>query len=244
MCHQATQLILSSLPLQHTITFALPYIEDNERQPACISAGAAYGNSEWFKFTATATRVSLDTCTPASTNQPQIPDTVIELYSGSCPAIGLTAIGCNNDWCPGVTGCCLDSTFGPAYSGLGSRVEISGLTVGVDYYLRVGVIGWHSGTNYEFPMGDYVLTFACLDWCRGNSDCSCGSPAFLDINYFVEALVGGEPAWSSHYAVNHGGALPPCPYLINDVNGDGTVGLTDIIPFIAHLLNGSCDLMP
>ena len=75
-------------------------------------------------------------------------------------------------------------------------------------------------------------------WCLGDSNCSGGSPDFNDIEYFVAALTG-EASWVLYYQQNHGGALPPCPYLISDMNGGG-VEFTDIAPFVQHL-GAPCD---
>jgi hypothetical protein len=71
-------------------------------------------------------------------------------------------------------------------------------------------------------------------WCLGDSDCSGGSPDFLDILYFVEALVG-EATWLDYHRT-HGQMYdpPPCPYLINDMNGSG-VEFTDIQNFVNAL---------
>jgi hypothetical protein len=164
MCFQASSVnCTGGQTTTQIITFSLPYIEDNERQPACVPTTTAYGNSEWFKFQAGATGVTIHTCDPNVVNVPLIPDTAIEVYSGECPAANLTALACNNDRCPGVLDCCLNSTYGVDYSGLGSFVEVGGLTIGIEYIFQVGVIGWHAGTNYEYPMGDYVLTLICSD---------------------------------------------------------------------------------
>jgi hypothetical protein len=76
-------------------------------------------------------------------------------------------------------------------------------------------------------------------WCLGDSNCD-GAVDFSDIQCFVAAL-SGEAAWVNTYKASHGGADPPCPYAVNDLNGGG-VEFTDIQPFVQHL-GQPCDPM-
>jgi len=110
-------------------------------------------------------------------------------------------------------------------------------TTGVDFELS-GTIGQPdagpvmTGGDFELTGGFWVVATAPV-WCLGDADCSGGSPDFIDIEYFVAAL-SGETSWSAYYQQNHGGDPPPCPYLINDLNGGG-VEFTDIQALVAHL---------
>ncbi|MEW6252076.1 MAG: RHS repeat-associated core domain-containing protein [Planctomycetota bacterium] len=67
----------------------------------------------------------------------------------------------------------------------------------------------------------------------GDSDCD-GDVDFTDTNYFIQALQG-EPVWAQYYRDHHGGQNPPCPYLNNDVNGDGLVNFNDLNPFVGQM---------
>jgi V8-like Glu-specific endopeptidase len=71
-------------------------------------------------------------------------------------------------------------------------------------------------------------------WCLGDSNCSGGAPDFLDIEYFVEALVS-DVSWRDYHRT-HGQMFdpPPCPYGINDMNGGG-VEFTDIQALVNQL---------
>lgn len=67
-------------------------------------------------------------------------------------------------------------------------------------------------------------------YCRGDSNCS-GSLNAFDIDPFV-AAVNGRAAWEAFFAPNE----PPCPYGVNDINGDCLVNDDDVDPFVARLL--------
>jgi hypothetical protein len=86
-----------------------------------------------------------------------------------------------------------------------------------------------SGGNFELTGGFWFAT-PSPQWCLGDSNCSGGAPTFEDITYFVSAL-SGQAAWETYY-VNQQGAPPPCPYLVNDIDGGG-VAFDDIEPFVA-----------
>jgi hypothetical protein len=75
--------------------------------------------------------------------------------------------------------------------------------------------------------------------CLGDANCS-GAVDFADIDYFVAAL-GGEASWITYFQIHNAGAMPPCPYEVNDLNGGG-VEFTDVQPFINHL-GQPCDPM-
>jgi hypothetical protein len=81
--------------------------------------------------------------------------------------------------------------------------------------------------------GGFWVAAGSPQWCLGDADCSGGGPDFLDIESFVAAL-GGEASWTAYYQNQHGGALPACPYRVNDLNGGG-VEFTDIQAFVDHL---------
>jgi hypothetical protein len=116
-------------------------------------------------------------------------------------------------------------------------------TTGGNYELS-GTIGQHdagvimTGGSFELLGGFWAAGRGAPEWCLGDSNCSGGSPDFSDIEYFVAAL-SGDASWTARYQAHHGGALPPCPYAVNDLNGGG-VEFTDIEPFIQHL-GQQCD---
>jgi C1A family cysteine protease len=100
--------------------------------------------------------------------------------------------------------------------------------------------GWtYSGWNVD-DVQIWGLNVVAPQWCLGDSNCS-GACEFTDIQHFVAALTG-EAAWVQYYQSHNGGALPPCPYEINDLDGGG-VGFTDIQPMVEHL-GQPCDPMP
>ena len=77
-------------------------------------------------------------------------------------------------------------------------------------------------------------------WCMGDSNCSGGAPEFGDIEYFVAALTS-EQSWIDYHRT-HGQMFdpPPCPYLVNDMNGylpGGMPGVefSDIPEFVAQI---------
>jgi hypothetical protein len=92
-----------------------------------------------------------------------------------------------------------------------------------------------SGGNFELTGGFWFAT-PSPQWCLGDSNCSGGAPTFEDITYFVAALQG-QTAWNNHH-VSQTGQPPACPYLINDINGNG-VEFSDIEPFVA-LIGQAC----
>jgi hypothetical protein len=96
-----------------------------------------------------------------------------------------------------------------------------------------------SYTMAGWNIDDVQLWGVAPAWCLGDSDCS-GVVDFTDIEHFVAAL-GGASSWVAYYQAHHGGALPMCPYEVNDMNGGG-VTFTDIRPFIDHL-GQPCDPM-
>jgi hypothetical protein len=75
-------------------------------------------------------------------------------------------------------------------------------------------------------------------WCLGDANCSGGAPDFADIESFVAAL-SGQAAWEQYYRDNNGGAMPPCPYFVNDTNGQNGVEFGDI-PVFVQLIGQAC----
>lgn len=104
-----------------------------------------------------------------------------------------------------------------------------------------------------YPWNDGTATVRVSD-CVGNTcevpvaltgfgplpgDCNCdGVIDFLDIDYFVAALSGGEAGWSAFYASQHGGAAPLCLFANNDIDGNGQVDFFDIDPLVVLLSGG------
>ncbi len=75
--------------------------------------------------------------------------------------------------------------------------------------------------------------------CGPCADSNCdGSVSVGDINFFVAAVTGGQPAWDAA----HGGN-PPCDYLCaNDANNDESVSVGDINAFVAAVTGpAGCD---
>ncbi len=89
-----------------------------------------------------------------------------------------------------------------------------------------------AGTSTTF------ISFGVVTGTRGDSNCD-GTVNFNDIDYFVAALVG-EPSWISLYQAQHGGAAPPCPFSVNDVNEDSQVDFDDIGTFVDCLVASGC----
>ncbi len=96
-----------------------------------------------------------------------------------------------------------------------------------------------SGIAYppdEFGIRDIVqcnLADVCNATC-GDSNCD-GVVTVGDINFFVSAVVQGEPAWSALFP----GEDPPCDFVCaNDTNGDGLVSVGDINAFVAAVVSG------
>ncbi len=77
------------------------------------------------------------------------------------------------------------------------------------------------------------IGFPCLQC--GDSNCD-GTVSVGDINFFVAAVTGGEPAWNALFF-----GFPPCDYLCaNDTNFDTMVTVGDINGFVAAVTGGSC----
>ncbi|HPF39349.1 MAG TPA: lamin tail domain-containing protein [Phycisphaerae bacterium] len=68
----------------------------------------------------------------------------------------------------------------------------------------------------------------------GDSNCD-GLVNSDDIGFFIDAVIGGEPAWSGRF-----GGSAPCPFTNNDINADTIVNVGDLADFVAALLNGGC----
>jgi len=102
------------------------FASDNPSDPlfSCRLEGPAHGSgSLWFKFQASETSASVDTC--ATTTG----DTLLAVYSGTCG--NLTEIACNDDFC-----------------GRRSLVKVTGLTVGQTYFIQFAT--FDSGSRGEY----------------------------------------------------------------------------------------------
>ena len=122
--------------------------------PSC-HGGYMACNNVWRKFTATGTDATIDCCTATAT----YPDSVIEVYSGTCTS--RVAIGCNDD----SPGC------GTGPSGdVGAKVFVSGLTPGQTYLIQVACRKYGESGYTE---GNYTLTVDCYTDCTIN--CTVGS---------------------------------------------------------------------
>ncbi|MDX2197384.1 MAG: calcium-binding protein [Phycisphaerae bacterium] len=116
----------------------------------------------------------------------------------------------------------------------------------VDYFVSQVDVGAAnqalSGGTYPpppFGIADIVecdLPIVCANPC-GDSNCD-GFVTVGDIGFFVQAIVGGQTAWSSLF----GPGTVPCDFnCVNDTNGDGFVSVGDISAFVNAIVGGACN---
>jgi len=111
-------------------------------------------------------------------------------------------------------------------------------------YIFVVAPDWDNG--FITCGSEYTATVKCEGgpaWCRGNSDCSGGPgqpPEIFDIPFFSKAVIKGETGWTQ-YHIDTFGTAPTCPFMVNDCDHSGDVGVFDIPIFKALLLGGTCD---
>jgi len=99
----------------------------------CHWGGGVGAGSIWYKFVATADSARIQTCASAAPAD----DSALEVFVGDC-ANGLISIGCSEDDCNGFL----------------SRLDLTGLTIGQEYYVQLS--SWSVADR-----GPYVLELIC-----------------------------------------------------------------------------------
>jgi len=114
------------------LTTATPGFDSDGFPFACQVGGTGGTNTLWYSFVADDTQVTITTCA----SDPAL-DSIIDLYSFD--GTTLTELGCNDD---DEIGTCVGSFL--------STLQVSGLTVGDTYFLRIGA--WGTGTVAEYTV--------------------------------------------------------------------------------------------
>ncbi|MCK4341958.1 MAG: hypothetical protein KAY37_09575 [Phycisphaerae bacterium] len=70
--------------------------------------------------------------------------------------------------------------------------------------------------------------------CFGDSNCD-GGISWHDVGYFIAALYDGAAAWEAEFDDR----TPTCPFMNNDVNGDGDINWRDIDALV-EVMNTTC----
>ena len=138
------------------LAFTAPLSEIASTEYPTCHGGHMVCNNVWRTFTAMGTDATIDCCTSSAT----APDSIIEVYSGTCSS--RTPIACNDN----SRGC------GTSASGedVGARVLVTGLMPGHTYIVQAGVRKY--GTS-GYTEGYYRLSIDCYTTCT--IDCSYGA---------------------------------------------------------------------
>jgi hypothetical protein len=130
----------------------------NDPAQCRFGGGTGFGSC-WIKFTATATSIRARTCSSTGAAD----DSILSIYSGTCGSF--TMLGCNEDFC--------------GTSGLLSKVDVAGLTVGTTYYVMLTSYSINDRGTYTVELISPIPQETCGDCPPGahprpEPDCSNG----------------------------------------------------------------------